>query len=376
MTLKNLTVLSDYKLGHLKLRNRVVLAPMTRASADSDGRPTERMARYYASFAAGDFAMLITESVYMDDKLSKGSINMPGMTNESHIQGWKRLIDAVHAKGAHIIVQLAHAGALSQWYRDQDVTVAPSSYKPEGERVLAYGQGGEYPAATELTTKEIQELVSDFAKAASNAQKAGADGIEIHVGKGFLHDQFLTEYTNSRKDQYGGSLENRLRFIVETVQAVKKSTEEGFVVGVEISQYKMNNFGFKWPNREADAKIIFESIANAGADYIHVTDYVAKDPAFGEIGGPTLAALAKAYGKIPVIVNGSIVTKEDAEQVLQEGGDMISIARTALANHDWPIKVREGSPLNPFTGEMLADGPTIKDYEMLNASELPQIKPE
>ncbi|MCC3381652.1 NADH:flavin oxidoreductase [Paenibacillus farraposensis] len=369
MTSRNRTLLSSYHLGHLTLKNRVVLAAMTRASADPDGRPTERMVRYYASFAAGDFAMLITESTYMDNKLSKGSLDMPGITNESHIQGWKRVIDAVHAKGAKMIIQLAHVGALSQWYKDEDVTVAPSSYKPEGERVPAYGPGGEFPVSTALKVEEIKELVQNFARAAANAKKAGADGIELHVGKGFLHDQFLTEYTNNREDEYGGSLENRLRFIVETVQAIRASTGDNFIVGVEISQYKMNNFGFKWPNGEADAKIIFESIAHSGADYIHVTDYVAKAPAFGE-SGPTLAALAKKYGRIPVIVNGSIMEPEDAEQVLNEGGDLISIARMALANHDWPIKVREGLPLNPFAGDVLADGPTIKDSEMLSVDEI------
>ncbi|MBO7744456.1 NADH:flavin oxidoreductase [Paenibacillus sp. MWE-103] len=357
-------LLSTFQLGHLTLKNRVVLAAMTRASAEPNGNPTERMARYYARFAAGGFAMLITESTYMDDKLSKGSVNMPGITNEWHIEGWKRVIEAVHAKGSKIIIQLAHAGALSQWFGDQDITVAPSALKPNGERVQAYGQGGEYPISTALTVEEIKELIVNFANAAANAKKAGADGIELHVGKGFLHDQFLTEYTNNRTDEYGGSLENRLRFIVETVEAIKSKIGENFIVGVEISQYKMNNFEFKWPKGEADAKVIFETIANAGADYIHVTDYNAKAPAFGD-SGPTLTSLAKKYGKIPVIVNGGIAQPEDAEQALSDGGDLVSIAKMALSNHDWPIKVQNNQRLIPFTGEVLAEGPTIKDSEIV-----------
>ncbi|MBW7453937.1 NADH:flavin oxidoreductase [Paenibacillus sepulcri] len=358
-------ILSTYQLGRLTLKNRVVLAPMTRGSAESDGRATENMARYYARFASGDFGLVITESGYMDDTFSQGLLNQPGITKDSHIQAWKGVTEAVHAQGGKIILQLAHAGALSQVNPNSGQTVAPSALKPEGERSPLYGKGGEFPTARALDIEEIKELIGNFAKAASNAEKAGFDGVEIHSASGFLPDQFLTGYTNQRTDEYGGSLENRLRFLIETIEAVKAATGEDFVVGVRISQAKVNNFTYKWEHGEEDARVIFESIGAAKADYIHTYEYRALDPAFEE-SGPTLAELAKKYGNTAVIANGGLDQPADAAKMLEKGSDLIALAKAALSNHDWPKKVQNGQPIEPFTGDVLTPTPTLKEKELLN----------
>ncbi|ANS74566.1 NADH:flavin oxidoreductase [Paenibacillus yonginensis] len=365
----NQQVLTDYRLGELHLKNRVVLAPMTRVSATPDGLATEEMARYYASFAKGGFGLLITESVYTDDNYSQGSLNQPGLTNEEQLLSWKKVTDAVHQFGSKIIAQLAHAGALSQGNAHREGTVGPSAYQPEGNRIALYGPGGAYPEAKALSQAEIKEIISGFESAAERAQRAGFDGVEIHCANGFLHDQFLTPYTNQRTDEYGGSLENRLRFLIETIEAVKSRTGSNFTVGIRISQAKMNNYLYKWPNGEADAKVIFESLGHAGVDYLHVYEYNSLAPAF-EDNPYTLAELARKYGNTTVIVNGGLSTAEEVEQALNQGGDLAALAKIALANPNWPEKVSQGEAIKPFNGELLTPTPALKASELLDQNEL------
>ncbi|WP_248928365.1 NADH:flavin oxidoreductase [Paenibacillus hamazuiensis] len=364
-----LPVLSTFTLGRLELPNRVALSPMTRLSATPDGRATEEMARYYARFAAGGFGLIITESIYTDDTYSMGALNQPGLTNDAHVASWKIVTDAVHKHGGKVIAQLAHAGALSQGNARTDGTVAPSAYTPAGERSPLYGKGGAYPEAKALSVPDIKEIVGSFASAAERAKRAGFDGVEIHSANGFLPDQFLTDYTNRRTDEYGGSLENRLRFLLELIGAARAAAGPDFVIGVRISQAKVNHFEYKWPGGEADAKTIFGGIAKAGADYIHTYEYNSLAPAFGE-SGPTLAELAKSYGGVPVIVNGGLTTAEDAGNALAKGGDLVALGKIALSNHDWPKKAARGEPVKPFTGEVLAPTPTIKESELLSRDEL------
>ncbi|MGK5507763.1 NADH:flavin oxidoreductase [Brevibacillus formosus] len=366
----SLPVLSAFTLNRLELPNRVALSPMTRISASPDGRPTEEMARYYAKFATGGFGLIITESVYIDETYSMGALNQPGLANDAHVASWKIVTDAVHKHGGKVIAQLAHAGALSQGNaHSADVTVAPSAFTPPGERSPLYGKGGAYPKAKALSIADIKRIVGSFASAAVRAKHAGFDGVEIHSANGFLPDQFLTEYTNQRKDEYGGSLENRLRFLLELIGAARAAVGPDFVIGVRISQAKINNFEYKWPGGEWDAKAIFGGIAKAGADYIHTYEYNSLAPAFDE-SGPTLAELAKTYGSIPVIVNGGLTTAEEAQKALTKGGDLIALAKIALSNHDWPKKVKRGEPVTPFTGEVLAPTVVIKESELLSRDEL------
>lgn len=360
------TLLSTYSLGLLHLKNRIVVAPMTRVSATPDGLATERMARYYARFAAGGFGLVITESSYTDQAYSQGALNQPGITNEAQIDAWRKVTEAVHRHGGKIIAQLAHAGALSQGNSFKEGTVAPSAYQPEGERSPLYGNGGPYPMAKVLPLEEIKVLIQSYSQAAYNARLAGFDGVEIHSANGFLPDQFLTDYINGRTDEYGGSLENRLRFLLETIEAVKARVGDELIVGVRISQTKVNNFEYKWPNEEKDAQVIFESLGKAGVDYIHTYEYDSLAPAFGE-SGRTLAELAKKYGGTTVIVNGGLSKPVEASKALLKGGDLVALAKIALANPDWPQKVQDGQPIEAFTGEVLAPTPTIKESELLAA---------
>ncbi|ALI98674.1 NADH:flavin oxidoreductase [Rufibacter tibetensis] len=355
---------SEGKLGNLHLKNRVGLAPMTRTSADPDGTPNEAMKKYYTRYAQGGFGLLITEGTYPDELHSQGYLNQPGITNPKHIAAWQEINQSVQAAGAKIICQIMHAGALSQGNRYKDYTIGPSAVTPKGTQMEFYGGKGAFPTPKEMTIEDIQSVVKGFTQAAKNAVEAGFDGIEIHGANGYILDQFLTDYTNQRQDEYGGDPARRVRLLVETVQACRAAVGNDFPIGIRISQTKVNDYTHSWAGAEEDAKVIFTALGNAGLDFIHVTEHHADKPAFQE-GSPTLAALAKKYGNLPVVVNGHLDTPEKAEAMLQTGDvDVVTLGKTALANKDWVNKVAAGQPLDEFAPErFFVPDAKVKEFE-------------
>lgn len=356
---------SEGKLGNMQFRNRVGLAPMTRTSAEDDGTPNEVMKRYYTRYAKGGFSLLITEGTYPDEKYSQGYSNQPGIANQKHIAGWQDIIKAVHGEGAKIVCQLMHAGALSQGNFYTGETIAPSAVQPKGSQLEFYGGSGPYPVPKEMTKEDIKDVVKGFAQAARNAKEAGFDGIEIHGANGYILDQFLTDYTNQRQDEYGGSTEGRVRLLVEVARACREATGEDFLVGIRVSQGKVNDYTHKWAEKEKDAEIIFGALGKSGIGFIHVTEYHADQPAFEE-GGPSLASLAKRYGGLPVVVNGNLSEPEQGEGMLQRNeADIITLGKIALANKDWVNKVAEGKSLDDFEPQsFFVPDAKVKEFEL------------
>jgi 2,4-dienoyl-CoA reductase-like NADH-dependent reductase (Old Yellow Enzyme family) len=350
-------------IGAVALKNRIAVAPMTRTSASDDGLATDDMARYYARFARGGYSLVITEGTYPDLRHSQGYLFQPGIANDAQAQAWRKVIDAVHAEGGKIFIQLMHAGALSQGSHWSKETVAPSAVPPVGSQLSFYRGEGPYPVPRELSADEISQLIRDFAAAAGRAKAVGFDGVEIHGANGYVLDQFLTSYTNQRKDAYGGSTQNRVRLLVEVSEAVRREVGPDFAVGIRISQGKVNDFEHKWADRQQDAKIIFESLAKAGLDYIHITEFDAMQPAFGE--GETLVALARRYGKLPVIANGQLGDHDKAAALVASGdATIITLGKTALANPDWPARIAKAAPIVEFDFGILQPLAHIKESEL------------
>lgn len=356
---------SELKKQGLELKNRIALAPMTRTSAEEDGTPSNRMLSYYRRYAEGGFSLLISEGTYPDEIYSQGYFFQPGITNKRHIEGWQKITGAVHGAGAKMFCQLMHAGALSQGNIYAGKTMGPSSVTPKGEQLGFYGGEGAYPTPEEMTKEDIEQVKRGFVDAALNSREAGFDGVEIHGANGYLLDQFLTEYTNNRKDEYGGSTENRVRLLVEVCRAVRKKVGKDYSVGIRISQAKVNDYTHKWSNGEKDAEIIFSQLAASGIDFLHVTEFHADAPAFGE-NGLSLASLAKKWGGLPVLANGNLNTAEQAEKMITNGEvDVVAVGKAALANKDWPIKAAKGISMEEFVPEdFFVPNARIKDFEL------------
>lgn len=358
-------ILSAYDMKGAIARNRLAVAPMTRVSASADGLPTAAMARYYARFARGGFGLVITEGLYTDQAWSQGYPCQPGMASDVQAGAWASAIAQLHQQGALAFAQLMHAGALSQANPFRSGTVAPSPLRPQGTQMAFYHGSGAYAEPAGMTDAQIAQVIDGFAAAARRAvQAAGFDGIEIHAANGYLLDQFLCAHTNLRADQWGGDVQGRLRLTLEVLRAVRRAVGEAVPVGVRISQGKVNDFTYKWPGGEADAKAIFGALAQAGADYIHVTEFEAWQAAF-DGGRDSLLALARRHAPgVTIIANGNLHDAGRAAGALEQGADMIAVGRGALANPDLPQRWRDGQAPRPFDGALLSPIAHIKDSEL------------
>ena len=350
--------------GHT-VKNRLSVAPMTRISATENGRATETMTRYYERFARGGFGTISTEGIYTDQAFSQGYAYQPGMTDEAQANAWKPVVNGIKGHGALAIAQLMHAGAISQGNRFSDKTVGPSAVQPKGEQMVFYHGKDRYALPAPMTESQIADAIEGIAESARRASEvAGFDAIEIHGANGYLLDQFLTDYTNARTDRWGGATANRMRLILETFKAVRAKVGEKLPLGVRISQGKVNDYHHKWADAERDAEIIFGNLAEAGADFIHVTEYEAWKPAFTP-GGPSLMRLAKRYApQAAIFANGGLHNIEQAVAALDDGADIVTIARGALANPDLPKRLSDRSILNDFDPAILGPIANIKESEL------------
>ncbi|EPD63636.1 NADH:flavin oxidoreductase [Streptomyces sp. HGB0020] len=357
--------LEPVTLAGAKLANRLAVAPMTRVSAGEDGTPTEAMNRYYSAFAEGGFGLVITEGTYTDTQYSQGYFFQPGIVSEKHVEAWQPIAESIHAGGARAVMQLMHAGALSQGNRYRTDTAGPSAVRPKGQMMPEYGGSGAWPTPRAMSDDDIETAVQGFAAAAVNARRAGFDGVEVHAANGYLLDQFLTDYTNLRDDSYGGQVSHRIRLTAQVVDRVRTLVpDEGFVLGVRLSQTKVNDFQYRWAGA-GDARVVFTSLADAGADYLHIAsegrDWI-ETARLDD--GDTITALAKKVTGLPVIANGGMHDLDQAAQLLEGGhADVLSLGRGALANPDLPNKVAGGHELETFDHAMLQPRASLENAE-------------
>ena len=358
-------ILTGTTLKGLAFGNRLSVAPMTRISATAEGVPTERMAHYYRRFAKGGFSLLTTEGIYPDKAYAQTYRDQPGLADRKQAEGWKAVVDAVHAAGGRIFAQLMHGGALAQGNRFRSDTVGPSALQPRGKQMVSYHGEGLYAEPREMDGMEIAEAISGFAQAARlSIDVAGFDGIEIHGANGYLLDQFFTDYTNRRQDRWGGDIGKRLGLSLAVLDAVRSAVGDKVPVGIRLSQGKVNDPLHKWAEGEEGAAIVFKALATRPADFVHVTEFEAWQPAFAS-GGRSLVSLARQHAPdLFVIANGGLHDIARAEQVLQAGADMIALGRGALANPDWPRIATEKREARPLKLEMLSPISDIKDSEL------------
>lgn len=361
-------VLTPTTVGGISLRNRAVVAPMSRVSADEQGVPTARMAKYYADFAAGGFGLVITEGIYTDRLFAQGYEGQPGLVTSEQRAGWARVVDQVHAEQAPVFAQLMHAGALSQ---SLDRTAAPSPVPPKGAKMPEYGGQGPYPLPSAMTIEQIEQATEGFVGAARAAQDAGFDGVEVHSANGYLLDQFITRYTNQRSDQYGGRSADRIRLTCEVLQAIREATKPDFVVGLRLSQTKVNDTDYRWDGRR-EAAVHFAATAEAGTSYIHVASEGRDWRTTATLTpGLTITQLARKVTGLPVIANGGMHDPAQAEEVIVAGhADLVSLATGALANPDWPHRILHRLPLHAFDHAILSPRANLENADRVRSASL------
>lgn len=314
-------LLSPMRLGDVELPNRVIMAPLTRSRADSDGRiPNDLMAEYYAQRASA--GLIISEATIVDP-MGAGYADTPGIYSDEQVKGWKKVVDAVHAKGGRIFLQLWHVGRVSDpVFLNGELPVAPSAVKPDGHVSLVRPKK-EFVTPRALEISEIKAIVSAFKKGAENAKKAGFDGVEIHGANGYLIDQFLQDSTNRRDDEYGGSIENRARFMLEVTDAVLEVWDKG-CVGMHLAP-RMDAHDMGDSTRLDTFSYVARELGKREIAFICTREYVADDS--------ISPVLKKEFGG--VLISNEGFTKDTAERLINEGSaDAIAFGKLYIANPD------------------------------------------
>lgn len=333
-------LLQEFKLGNLSLKNRVVMAPMTRNRSTRSRIPSSLNVNYYTQRASA--GLIITESTAVSSS-GVGYINAPGIYDSEQIEGWKKLNDAVHEEDGHIFVQLFHVGRISHPdFLGGNLPVAPSSIKPPGQ-IFTYNGRKEYEEPRTLNEEEITQIISDFKKAAMNAKSAGFDGIEIHAANGYLINQFIDDVSNKRTDKYGGSVENRSRFLFEVLEAVQEIWD-GSRVGVRLSPSGVFN-AVGDSNSRRTYQYIIEKLNKYKLAYLHLMNPMMPTDSHPEMVRNATQYYGKFYKGI-LMVNGGF-SKETGNQVLEIGeADLVAYGSLFIANPDLPLRFRLDAELN------------------------------
>lgn len=353
-------VMQPASFRFMEVPNRFVLAPMTRTSAEIDGRPNALMADHYEAYARGGFGLVIAEGTYTDDKASQGYGNQPGIINDAQIEGWKAIVDRVHTAGSQVFIQLMHAGAQFQANHYTDQPLGASEVPPKGAPLSFYGDQTAWRTPRAMTPDDIREAIDGFAESAANARAAGFDGIEIHGANGYLLNQFLSTYFNTRTDEYGGALENRLRLVVDVVAAVRKAVGEDFPVGIRLSQGTVTDPDYQLPEGAEGFRRIVEAVRDAGADFVHTTDGDVNRQHFHASEG-SLASVSAGVEGIELIVNGGIDELSYQDIANQFPGTLLAIGKKALANPDFVQRLKDGKSMADLQFEMLQPRATIRN---------------
>ncbi|WP_170336708.1 alkene reductase [Ruegeria arenilitoris] len=342
---------SGIKAGAIELKNRVVMAPLTRNRARAeDDSVHELQAKYYAQRAGA--GLIITEASQISPQ-GKGYAWTPGIYSDAQIDGWKKVTEAVHAEGGKIVIQLWHVGRISHFSLQQDggAPVAPSAI---GAKAMTF-DGEQFVETSEpraLSIEEIASVVADYRQAAENAKKAGFDGVEVHAANGYLIDQFLRDESNKREDEYGGPVENRARFLKEVMDAVV-DVWGADRVGVRLSPFSdANNISDSDP--QATFSHAIKLLNSFGLAYLHLVE--------GQTGGPRdipeggdLKALYELFDGAKM--GNNAYDREMAIESVDTGAvDLVAFGRPFISNPDLVSRLEKDAPLNELDATTLYGG--------------------
>jgi N-ethylmaleimide reductase len=326
------TLFDPLRAGEIELDNRIVMAPMTRSRADDRGVQPAFVAEYYRQRASA--GLIITEATNVSP-FAKGYVRTPGIYTPAQAESWRPVAEVVHALGGKVFMQIFHTGriALPDFLPEGAQPLAPSAVRATGQNYTDEGMKA-FVTPREMTREEIAQTVRDFASAAANAVGAGFDGVELHAASGYLVQQFLSTNANLREDEYGGSIENRTRFLFEVLDALTEAVGAGRV-GVKFSpRMPFNDI------QERDADVVYpyilEHLNGRGLAYVHVGDFT---------GEGWHAKLRTVYEG--VYFAGARLSKEAGEELVASGGaDAVVYGTKFISNPDLPRRFKLGAPLN------------------------------
>lgn len=355
-----INIFQPAKLGAIEVKNRIAMAPMTRAR-NEDGIPKEFNAAYYAQRA--DAGLIITEGTAISPT-SSGVLHIPGLYTSEQVEGWKLVTQAVHAKGSKIFTQLWHVGRVSHVSNqpNRQPPVAPSTLQASNSFAWGYDENGKegfvissQPRA--LSTAEVQQVILDFANAAKNAIEAGFDGVELHGANGYLIEQFLNPFVNNRTDKYGGSLKNRSRFLLEAIDATIAA------IGAEKVAIRLTPYGGlhelpHYDEIEETYQYLGKELTKRGLAYVHLMDQKSR----GSFAIPQgfLTRFRSWYTGVIILAGG--MDRGLAERLIETGSiDMVAFGEPFISNPDLVERLVNNWALTPPNRD-LHYGLTMEGY--------------
>lgn len=356
-------LLTPFKLGNLELKNRMVMAAMTRSRSFSDGMATDLMAEYYAQRASA--GLILSEAINISAD-AVGSPFTPSLYTAAQVESWKKVTDAVHAQGGVIFAQLWHTGRVAHSVdRNGALPVAPSAIKIEGMQHFTSQGAKDFEIPREMTAADIRQTIDDYVQAAKNAIAAGFDGVELHAANGYLPQQFLSDSANLRTDEYGGSIENKARFTLDVMRALIDAVGGG-KVGIKISPLHPYA-GIAFDDPSATYTYLINELNKLDFAFVEL---MKRSPMFPLLPHYPADDEIERFGKLVkhTLIAGTAYTRDTGEAELEKGiADLIAYGSTFLANPDLPRRFELGAELNtPDRATMFGGGEHgYTDYPVL-----------
>ncbi len=356
MSLSESILFTPFEYGTLTLRNRVVMAPMTRTFSPG-GIPNDLNVAYYQLRAKNEVGLIVTEGTCVGHKAASGYANVPFIYGDEALAGWKKVVDAVHAEGGKIVPQIWHVGAIRKANTKAGPDESVPGYSPSG--LVAKGK----ESGVAMSHEDVLETIEAFVKAAVDAQAIGFDGVEIHGAHGYLVDQFFWEETNQRDDEYGGDIVGRTRFAVDIVKGIRARCGNDFPIILRFSQWKQQNYTAKLAQTPDELKQFLTPLVDAGVDIFHCSTRRFWEPEFAGsdlnlagwtkklTGQPTITVGSVGLNNSFIdeekhdMVNESQVAKESLlyleKRLNNEEFDLVAVGRALIEDPQWVIKVKE-----------------------------------
>ncbi|MDU4301766.1 MAG: alkene reductase [Eikenella corrodens] len=335
-------LLTPFKLGHIELKNRMVMAAMTRSRSFSDGMATDLMAEYYAQRASA--GLILSEAINISAD-AVGSPFTPGLYTAAQVESWKKVTDVVHAQGGVIFAQLWHTGRVAHSVdRNGALPVAPSAIKIEGMQHFTSRGAKDFEIPREMTAADIHQTIDDYVQAAKNAIAAGFDGVELHAANGYLPQQFLSDSANLRTDEYGGSIENKARFTLDVMRALIGAVGGG-KVGIKISPLHPYA-GIAFDDPSATYTYLINELNKLDFAFVEL---MKRSPMFPLLPHYPADDEIERFGKLVkhTLIAGTAYTRDTGEAELEKGiADLIAYGSAFLANPDLPRRFELGAELN------------------------------
>lgn len=338
--MKEYKLLSNYRLGNSELKNRIVMSPMTRSRA-AGNVPNDLMAEYYGQRTGA--GLIITEGTSPSPN-GLGYSRIPGIYSKAQVEGWKKVTNGVHRGGSKIFLQIMHTGRIGHKLNLPDGAriLAPSAVKAAGQIWTDQLQMQDYPVPAEMSTPDIAMTIAEFVKAARNAVEAGFDGIELHSANGYLLEQFLSPVSNNRTDNYGGSIENRCRFVIEVTEAVANAIGKE-KTGIRISPFGVASDMPHYPEIDATYRYLAAQLNKLDIIYIHIVDH-------SSMGAPVVPKEIKnavrELFKSTVILSGGYDLEKAEADLQNHYGDLFAFGRPFINNPDLVMRYENNWPLS------------------------------